>query len=173
MVMTRPLVESTFVLWILLCSVSLAQDYEKMLLQQSKVNGSLKSLNQQVDQLIEQGKYQEAIPFAERAVAVAKSARASKLDTADALNNLGVIFTNLGDYTKAEPLLLEACQIRQKVKGSKKQQTATDLTTLAASLSNLGLLYEDVGDYGKAEPLLKEALEIDQKGLGPERRETL
>src|SRR6516164_6075208 len=65
-------------------------------------------LNQQAHHLIEQGKYQEALPIAEKAVVVAKRARGPEhLDTADALNNLGLLFKKTGDYTKAEPLLQE------------------------------------------------------------------
>ena len=66
--MARPLAKSPFVLlalalWILACPASLAEDDDP------------KALNQQVNQLIEQGKYQEAIPIAEKAVEVAKRVR--------------------------------------------------------------------------------------------------
>ena len=59
--MARPLAKSPFLLlalgfWILGCPASLAEDDDP------------DALNQQVNQLIEQGKYQEAIPIAERAV---------------------------------------------------------------------------------------------------------
>lgn len=76
------------------------------------------ALNQQVNQLIEQGKYQEAAPIAERALAVAKRTRgAEHPETAQALNNLGLLFRNSGDDAKAEPLYQEALRIRQKVLG--------------------------------------------------------
>jgi hypothetical protein len=66
--MARPLAKSPFVLfalglWIFGCPASLAEDDDP------------NALNQQVNQLIEQGKYQEAIPIAVRAVEVAKRAR--------------------------------------------------------------------------------------------------
>ena len=66
--MARPLAKSPFVLlalglWILACPASLAEDDDP------------NALNQQVNQLFEQGKYQEAIPIAERAVEVAKRVR--------------------------------------------------------------------------------------------------
>jgi hypothetical protein len=48
-------------LWILVCTASLAEDDDP------------NALNQQVEQLINQGKYREAIPIAERAVEVAKA----------------------------------------------------------------------------------------------------
>jgi tetratricopeptide (TPR) repeat protein len=94
------------------------------------------ALNQQVTQLIEQGKYQEAIHIAERAVEVAKRTRGPEdPKTAEALNNLGLLRKKIGDYAKAEPLYQEALRIRQKVLGSEHPYTAT-------SLSNLGLLYQ-------------------------------
>lgn len=59
--MARPLPKSTFLLlalglWILGYPASWAED------------DGLESLNQQVDRLFEQGKYEAAIPIAERAV---------------------------------------------------------------------------------------------------------
>jgi hypothetical protein len=76
--MVGPLAKSSFVLIALgLCifasSASWAEDADP------------KALNQQVNQLIEQGKYQEAIPIAERAVEVAKRTRGPEHpETADA-----------------------------------------------------------------------------------------
>jgi CHAT domain-containing protein/Flp pilus assembly protein TadD len=158
--MTRPLAKSLFVLlalglWILPCPASLAEDDDP------------KALNQQVYQLVEQGKYQEAISIAERAVEVAKRARGRQSpETATVLSILGALFENIGEYAKAEPLFEEALRIRQKVLGSKSSIVAT-------SLSNLGVLYTDMGNYTKAEAVLQEALQIDQKGLGPEDPQTV
>jgi tetratricopeptide (TPR) repeat protein len=121
---------------------------------------NLTELNQRTSSLFAEGKYQEAIPIAERALDVAKRARGSEdLETADALNNLGRLYKKVGDYAKAEPLYEQALRIRQKVLGPEHLSTAT-------SLNNLGLLYNDLREYAKAEPLLKEALRVYQKVLG-------
>ena len=118
------------------------------------------ALNQRVNQLIEQGKYQEAIPIAERAVELAKHTLGpDHPKTADALNDLGFIFQEIGNYAKAEPIYQEALRIRQKVLGPEHSDTA-------ASLNNLASLYWAMGEYVKAEPLLKEALRIRQKVFG-------
>jgi len=123
--MARPLTKSPFVLlalglWILARPASLAEDDDPS------------ALNRQVNQLIEQGKYQEAIPIAKRAVEVAKRARGPEQpETADALNNLGLLFQKIGDYAKAEPLLQEALRIRQEVLGPEHPYTATSLNNLA------------------------------------------
>jgi tetratricopeptide (TPR) repeat protein len=130
-----PIVLLALGLWIVACPVSWAEDDDPS------------ALNQQVKQLIEQGKYQEAIPIAERALEVAKRTRGSEHpETADALNNLGLLFNKTGDYAKAEPLYQEALRIRQKVLGPEHPYTAL-------SLNNLGVLYEDMGEYAKAQPL--------------------
>ncbi|HEV3065018.1 MAG TPA: CHAT domain-containing tetratricopeptide repeat protein [Chthoniobacterales bacterium] len=135
-------------LWILVCEASLAEEDDPG------------ALNQRVNQLIEQGKYQEAIPIAERAVEVAKHTLGpDHPKTADALNDLGFIFQKIGNYAKAEPLYQEALQIRQKVLGPEHPDTAN-------SLNNLASLYWAMGEYVKAEPLLKEALGIRQKVFG-------
>ena len=82
--MARPLAKSPFVLlalglWILAGPASLAEDDDP------------NALNKQVNQLIEQGKYQEAIPIAERAVEVAKRTRGpDDPKTTEALNNLAL-----------------------------------------------------------------------------------
>ena len=157
--MARSLAKSPFVLlalgfWILACPATLAEGDDP------------NALNQQVNQLIEQGKYQEAIPIAERAVEAAKRTRGpEQLETAEALNNFGFVFKMIGDYAKAEPLLQEAIRIRQKVLGPEHPDTAT-------SLNNLAGLYWDMNQYTKAEPLYQEALRIRRKVLGPEHPDT-
>ena len=116
--MPRPLAKSPFVLlalglWILVCPATLAEDDDP------------KALNQQVNELIEQGKYQEAIPIAQRALEVAKRTRGSEQpESAAALNNLGLLFETMGEYAKAEPLLQEALRIYRKVLGPEHPATA-------------------------------------------------
>jgi tetratricopeptide (TPR) repeat protein len=83
------------------------------------------ALNQEVNQLIEQGKYQEAIPIAERAVELAKRVRGLEHpDTALSLNNLAELYQAMGEYAKAEPLYQEALRICQKVLGPEHPSTA-------------------------------------------------
>ena len=131
-----------------MCEASLAEDDDP------------NALNERVNQLIEQGKYQEAIPIAERAVEEAKHTLGpDHPKTADALNDLGFIFQKIGSYAKAEPLYQEALRIRQKVLGPEHSDTAE-------SLNNLASLYWAMGEYVKAEPLLKEALRIRQEVFG-------
>ena len=54
--------------------------------------------------------------------------------TASALHNLAVLYSQMGSYDQALPLARRAVQIREKVLGLEDLQTAT-------SLANLGYLY--------------------------------
>ena len=153
--MARPLPKSSFLLLalgllILACPASQSDDDE------------FNSLNRQVQTLFNQGKYQEAIPLAEKAVQLAKRVYGPEQpNTATSLDNLALLYQVMGEYAKAEPLYKEALRIKQKVLGPEHPDTAT-------SLNNLASLYVAMGEYAKAEPLLQEALRIWRKVLGPE-----
>jgi len=85
------------------------------------------ALNQQVSQLIKQGKHQVRFPLRKKAVEVAKRTLGpDHPKTADALNNLGFIFKKTGDYGKAEPLYQEALRIRQEVLGPETSPYGTE-----------------------------------------------
>ena len=53
-------------------------------------------------------------------------------------HNLALLYYNIGQYEKAEPLYLEAKQIREKVLGKLHPD-------YAASCNNLAILYEEYG----------------------------
>jgi CHAT domain-containing protein len=76
-----------------------------------------------------------------------------------------MLYEELGDYAKAEPLSQRGLQIREKTLGPDHRDTATNLT-------NLARLYRKMGDYAKAEPLLQRALKIYEKVLGPNHPNT-
>ena len=65
-------------------------------------------------------------------------------------DNLGMLYKETSAYEKAEPMLLEALEIRGKVLG--KTQPG-----YALSLHNLGHFYHATHAYEKAEPLLLQA----------------
>ena len=126
----------------------------------------LESLNQRIYKLFAEGKYQEAIPLAEKAVEIATRVRGPEdPETATSINNLGELYSNMHQYAKAEALLREALRIRQKVLGREHPYTAY-------SLNNLGIVYQAMAEYAKAEPLYQEALRIRQKVLGREHPDT-
>jgi CHAT domain-containing protein/Tfp pilus assembly protein PilF len=119
-------------------------------------------LNKQVEHLDAEGRYDDAIPLAERVVEITEqSFGPENRVTAGVLNNLGNLYLRTGAYTKAEPLLQRALAMHEKVLGPDHPETAT-------SLNSLGILYRDTGAYTKAESFWQRALAIWEKALGAE-----
>jgi CHAT domain-containing protein/Tfp pilus assembly protein PilF len=118
-------------------------------------------LNKLAEKLYSEGKFGEAIPLAERALALREKALGPMHpDVAESLNDLGVFYKVQGAYPKAEPLYVRALDIREKALGPMHPD-------VAQSLNNLAELYRAQGVYPKAEPLLVRALDIREKALGP------
>ena len=123
-------------------------------------------LNQQILDLYKQGRYEEAIPLANQALAIREKANgADHPNMATALNNLAALYQATRDFAKAEPLLQRALAFREKVNGADHPNTAT-------ALNNLATLYKATGTYTKAEPLYQRALEIFEKVNGPDHLNT-
>ena len=108
------------------------------------------------------GKYTEAIPLAERALAIWEKALGPEHPLfATSLNNLANLYREKGDYVRAEPLHLRALMIWEKALGP-------DHRIVASSLNDVANMYREKGEYVKAEPLYLRALAIREKALGPE-----
>jgi len=80
------------------------------------------------------------------------------------LNNLGLLFDNLGFYAKAEPLYQQALAIFKKTRGLQHQSTAM-------AINNLAVVFARQGNYAKAEPLYQEALAMFVKTRGQEHKD--
>ena len=112
--------------------------------------------------LVEQGRNQEALAFAEEAVRLSEKEHGKDHETtAVYYNNLGLLCTDIKDFSRAERLLRQALAINEKAAGENRPE-------VEASLVNLGLLHSDVGDFVKAKPLLERALAINEKAFGPD-----
>jgi CHAT domain-containing protein/Tfp pilus assembly protein PilF len=121
-----------------------------------------KRLNRQVVELYEAGRYDEAIPLAERALAIREKALgAEHLAVAQSLNSLAILYEAKGNYGRAEPLYQRTLTLREKLQGAEHPEVAT-------ALNNLGGLNYIKGDYARAEPLYQRALAIREKLLGAE-----
>lgn len=72
---------------------------------------------------------------------------------AAALNNLGVLYFNSGNYKQAEKCLVEATGIYTA--GDEAVSTGSGIC-----INNLGALYHDVGNYARAEKMLNDAKKI-------------
>ena len=118
------------------------------------------ALMQQVDQLESQGRYREAIPLAQQAIAIREEALGEEaLPVADSLNQLGLLHRAQGNYSAAETLYQRALAIREAGLGS-------DHPDVAESLNNLAVLYYTQGNYTAAIPLLERSLSTLESALG-------
>jgi CHAT domain-containing protein len=78
---------------------------------------------------------------------------------ADSLNNLAMLYQDLGAYGKALSLCEQARDLHKKTRGEAHPHYAT-------SLNNLASLYQALGEYGKALPLLEQARDLHKRRLG-------
>jgi tetratricopeptide (TPR) repeat protein len=111
------------------------------------------------------GLHAKALPLQERALAIGRSHGAADTTLAQSLNNLGVLYREQGNVTKAEPLLRESLALRRQLLGSEDKDVAVTLIELARVLN-------DTGRSSEAEPLIRESLAIRRKVFGEEHRET-
>jgi tetratricopeptide (TPR) repeat protein len=120
---------------------------------------TLDELNRQIAQLQRAGKYAEAVPLAEKALAASEKARGrNHLGIVASINTLASLYYQLDRYAQAEPLYKRALAIREKALGS-------DHIDVATSLNDLGLVHYWQERYIEAEPLFKRSLTIREKLL--------
>jgi CHAT domain-containing protein len=105
-----------------------------------------------------QGKYEEAIPLYQRALAIFEKEK-NYLDVATSLNNLVALYRSQGKYEEATPLSQRALAIFEK-------ELRKDHPNVATSLNNLATLHDSQERYAQAEPLYQRALAIWEKELG-------
>jgi CHAT domain-containing protein/tetratricopeptide (TPR) repeat protein len=121
--------------------------------------GEANELDNRVTELYSAGRYSEAIPLAQRALAIReKTLGRDHPDVAQSLNNLAELYNSLGRYADAEPLHQQSLAIREKALGR-------DHPDVALSLNNLAELYRNQGRFADAEPLYQRALAIREKAL--------
>ena len=75
------------------------------------------------------------------------------------MNNLGALYANMGEYSKAEPYLYQALEIRKNNAEEKPDD-------YAMTLENAGTIYLREGDFEKAEYHFLKSLEICENALG-------
>lgn len=84
---------------------------------------------------------------------------------ADALNDMGTVFGNIGKYQEARAAYERALAIRQRLQGE-------DHPEFAMSLNNLGLVFADMGKYAEAREAHERALGIWQHVVGKDHPNT-
>jgi tetratricopeptide (TPR) repeat protein len=103
----------------------------------------------------------EAIPVMQSAVVMQRAAWGSEPhpDYAAALNDLGLMLRDHGDYEESEKLLKESLVMEQRLVGDRHAQTA-------AYLNNLAQVLQLRGDLTAAESTFRQALGIQRALLG-------
>src|SRR5438045_1933374 len=81
--------------------------------------------------------------------------------TLDAVNNLGLLYTDLGRLDEAEKLFQRALQGKERAWGPEHTSTLN-------TVNNLGMLYADLGRLDEAEKMYLRALTGYEKALGKE-----
>lgn len=113
----------------------------------------------QVEDFYRAGKYEEALPVAQHALALAEAQHAPAPVLGAALDNLALLYKVFGRYDEAEPLYKRAFDLHR--------QMPTD-PDLPAAMNNLAMLYDTQHRYAEAEELLKRAIDKWEKFLGPD-----
>ena len=138
----------------------------------SAVLSETTTLMERVVALRNQGKYGEALPLAERVLAL--SEQAAQLDlpaemkttlVSGPLNVLGELNRAVGDYARAESLLQRAIKLNEQLKGPED-------VSVVPPLNNLATLYYETGEYDKAEPLFQRAIRISERVKGAQHPDT-
>jgi CHAT domain-containing protein/Tfp pilus assembly protein PilF len=108
------------------------------------------------------GKYDEALSLVERRLEIREKVLGPEHPVVVAIvNNLAILYQQIGDYTKAKSLFQRTLTSKEKALGSEHPD-------VARLLNNLAFLHKSRGDYAKAEPLYLRALTIKERALGPE-----
>jgi tetratricopeptide (TPR) repeat protein len=104
--------------------------------------------------------YQRALQGSEKAWGLEHTS------TLDTVNNLGLLYENLGRLDEAEKMFQRALQGKEKAWGPEHTSTL-DI------VNNLGVLYADLGRLDEAEKMYQRALQGKEKALGPEHTSIL
>lgn len=125
-----------------------------------------RELSAQVRQLMDEGKLEEALPLARRALAVSEGERGpDHPGTANCLTRLGRILVRTRHFYAAVPLFKRALAIREKALKPEDPELASAMHDLARSYLHIGL-------YSQALPLARQALQMREKVLGPDLLDT-
>jgi CHAT domain-containing protein/Flp pilus assembly protein TadD len=107
----------------------------------------------------DQKDFARAEPLYLRSLAICEANPESGLEQGNDLNNLGLLYVEMGRLKEAEPLLKKSLELRTAILGQ-------DNAEVARVHNNLGTLYQMQRDFPKAEQSYQRALVIWRKVLG-------
>ena len=120
-----------------------------------------RTLNDSAVKLFNQGKYDEALPLAKRALQLReKLLPRTDGQISSSLTNLGEIYIAKKDYKQAKEIFLRLLQIQEELFGR-------DDPNVSYTLDRLAVLYYVAGNYDETEAAYKRALALREKSLGP------
>jgi CHAT domain-containing protein/uncharacterized protein YqgQ len=121
----------------------------------------------QVIRYYQQGLFQIALPFAEKAWNLRKKILGEKHpETITRLNNLALIHRELGHLTEALPLSEKGYRLSKELLGEKHPDTLS-------SLNNLALIHRDLGNLNEALPLSEKCYHLSKEVLGEKHPNTV
>jgi tetratricopeptide (TPR) repeat protein len=137
---------------------------ESLALQEAQVKGPNKDTAHILHLLawaVQERDRNEAIQIMQRAVDMQRAIWGTipYPNYAAALNDLGLMYRDHGDYAKAESLLRESLTMDRRLLGEKHPELAVDLNNLAVAL-------QGKGDLAAAESTLRQALAMQRELLG-------
>jgi tetratricopeptide (TPR) repeat protein len=135
-------------------------------LNDNAISEETKQLNSEAVRLIQERRFNEAIPIASQIQnLLEKALGAEHPDLIGNLNSLSALYRNCGKYYEAESFCQRALAIVEKSLGP-------DHPDAAIILASLALLYRHRGKHAEAELFYKRALAVVEKALGPDHPET-
>jgi CHAT domain-containing protein/tetratricopeptide (TPR) repeat protein len=124
------------------------------------------AMDEQARSLEGQGKYKEAEPLLQKALAIfCRLFTDDHPITATSYNNLASILKAEGNYSQAQPIFEKALAIRRRLLTDEHPSTATSYNGLASNLNAQGR-------YVQAQPLALKALAIRRRLLTDDHRDT-
>lgn len=158
----RTTLASLTVLILILCPFSAVRTRSSAQAAQSPDLAEAELLTREIVQLYKAGKFDEALPKAERALALREKALGpDSAEVGRSLSNLATILMQLEKYDRALDAYQRALTILESKLGPDDpltNQTREDLANV----------YYKKGDYKKAQALFEAALASREKSLGPE-----
>ena len=122
------------------------------------------TLNAEVKSLIEQDKYETALPVAKEALALAEEQKGTyHRDLATSLNNLALVYSRQGNYPLAVPLYRRALTIRDAREAKYGKAVRPELVS---TLHGLAWAYIKQENYSSAVRLCNRALEMQEAKYG-------
>jgi TonB family protein len=120
------------------------------------------ALNQSAVKLFNEGKYDQAIPLARRALEIReKLLPHNDSQIASSLNNLGELYLATKDYKAARQVVERLLKMQEELFGA-------DDVNLTFTLDRLALLHYAAGNWSESEAAYKRVLALREKALGAE-----